>query len=86
MMGGFGVDWQQLWLMIAPAGALLGLSAVATPEFTGAGRSLRSSAWLPLAVAQLLVVATGWMVGVSVALAGRLALSVCDPAYSAACG
>lgn len=45
MMGGFGgVDWQQLWLMIALPFTLLGLSAVTTPEFTGAGRSLRPSA------------------------------------------
>ena len=55
MMGGFGgVDWQQLWLMIALLPVLCWSVCSRNPEFTGAGRSLRSSAWAAaVAVAQI---------------------------------
>ncbi|MCS6037523.1 iron chelate uptake ABC transporter family permease subunit [Klebsiella pneumoniae subsp. pneumoniae] len=89
MMGGFGgVDWQQLWLMIAllpvPAGSGLQSQPL---EFTGAGRSLRSSAWLPLWLwRKLLVVATGWMVGVSGRCGGDWLIGLVIPHILRLCG
>ncbi|WP_240775681.1 vitamin B12 ABC transporter permease BtuC [Nissabacter sp. SGAir0207] len=73
MMGGFGgVDWQQGWLMLALVPVVLWLA--------GQGRALNLLALgaiparqLGLDVAlwrNLLVLAVGWLVGVSVALAG----------------
>ena len=75
MMGGFGgVDWQQLWLMLAllPVLAWVGLQSqplnmLALGEVSA--RQLGLPLWL---WRKLLVVATGWLVGVSVALAGAI--------------
>ncbi len=79
MMGGFGgVDWQQLWLMIALLPVLCWVCLQSQPlNLLALGEVSARQLGLPLWLwRKLLVVATGWMVGVSVALAGRLALSV----------
>jgi len=75
MMGGFGgVDWQQGWLMLAIVPVMLwvcrqaqALNILALGEVSA--HQLGLSLWL---WRNLLVVATGWMVGVSVALAGAI--------------
>ncbi|WP_090120691.1 vitamin B12 ABC transporter permease BtuC [Kosakonia arachidis] len=75
MMGGFGgVDWQQSWLMVALLPAMIWvcfqskpLNVLALGEISA--RQLGLTLWL---WRNLLVVATGWMVGVSVALAGAI--------------
>ena len=75
MMGGFGgVDWQQSWLLLAMVPVMLwvcrqaqALNILALGEVSA--HQLGLSLWL---WRNLLVVATGWMVGVSVALAGAI--------------
>lgn len=75
MMGGFGgVDWQQSWLMLAIVPVMLwvcrqasALNILALGEVSA--HQLGLSLWL---WRNLLVLATGWMVGVSVALAGAI--------------
>lgn len=75
MMGGFGgVDWQQRWLMLAMVPVMLwvcrqapALNILALGEVSA--HQLGLSLWL---WRNLLVLATGWMVGVSVALAGAI--------------
>ncbi|EOI3501761.1 vitamin B12 ABC transporter permease BtuC [Cronobacter dublinensis] len=75
MMGGFGgVDWQQGWLMLAllPALAWGGLQAPALNRLAlgeTSARQLGLPVWL---WRNLLVIATGWLAGVSVALAGAI--------------
>lgn len=75
MMGGFGgVDWQQSWLMLAIVPVMLWVCRQAQPlNILALGEvsahQLGLSLWL---WRNLLVVATGWMVGVSVALAGAI--------------
>ena len=61
------------WDDSPPAGALLGLSAVTTLNLLALGEVSARQLGLPLWLwRKLLVVATGWMVGVSVALAGAI--------------
>lgn len=75
MMGGFsGIDWQQGWLMAALLPAMVwiclqstALNVLALGEISA--RQLGLPLWL---WRNLLVAATGWMVGVSVALAGAI--------------
>lgn len=75
MMGGFGgVDWRQSWLMLALIPVLLWICCQSRPVNMLALGEI--SAWqlgLPLWFwRNVLVAATGWMVGVSVALAGAI--------------
>lgn len=75
MMGGFGgVDWRQSWLMLALIPVLLWICCQSRPMNMLALGEI--SAWqlgLPLWFwRNVLVAATGWMVGVSVALAGAI--------------
>lgn len=75
MMGGFsGVDWQQGWLMAALLPVMVwvclqstALNVLALGEISA--RQLGLPLWL---WRNLLVAATGWMVGVSVAIAGAI--------------
>lgn len=75
MMGGFGgVDWQQAWLMIALIPVSLWICCQSQPmNILALGETSARQLGLPLWFwRNLLVVATGWMVGVSVALAGSI--------------
>lgn len=86
MMGGFGgVDWQQAADGRATARFTVDLLSVAADEYAGAGETSARQLGLPLWFwRNLLVVATGWMVGVSVALAGAIGfIGFGYPAYSA---
>uniref|UniRef100_UPI00398963A5 iron chelate uptake ABC transporter family permease subunit n=1 Tax=Serratia sp. (in: enterobacteria) TaxID=616 RepID=UPI00398963A5 len=73
MMGGFGgVDWRQKWLLLALLPALLWLCAqgkvlnlMALGEMQARQLGLSLHVWR-----NLLVLAIGWLVGTSVALAG----------------
>ena len=75
MMGGFsGIDWRYRWLMLAllPALCWLGsqakiLNLLALGETSARQLGLSVFLWR-----NLLVVAIGWLVGVSVALAGAI--------------
>ncbi len=75
MMGGFGgVDWQQSWLMIALLPVMVWvccqsavLNLLALGEISARQLGLSLALWR-----NVLVVATGWLVGVSVALAGAI--------------
>lgn len=75
MMGGFGgIDWQQGWLMAALLPVMVwiclqsnALNVLALGEVSA--RQLGLPLWL---WRNLLVAATGWMVGVSVAIAGAI--------------
>jgi len=75
MMGGFGgIDWQQGWLMAALLPVMVwiclqsnALNLLALGEVSA--RQLGLPLWL---WRNLLVAATGWMVGVSVAMAGAI--------------
>ncbi|EKM0526423.1 vitamin B12 ABC transporter permease BtuC [Cronobacter turicensis] len=75
MMGGFsGVDWQQSWLMLAllPPLAWGGMQARALNMLAlgeVSARQLGLPVWL---WRNVLVIATGWLAGVSVALAGAI--------------
>ena len=75
MMGGFGgVDWQQWWLMVTLLPVMVWLCSRHAPlnlMVLGetSARQLGLSVWL---WRNILVVATGWLVGVSVALAGAI--------------
>ncbi len=75
MMGGFGgVDWQQSWLMLALL-PVMGWTCCqsAVLNLLALGEVSARQLGLPLALwRNLLVIATGWMVGVSVALAGAI--------------
>ena len=75
MMGGFGgVDWRQSWLMLALIPVLLWICCQSRPMNTLAlGEISARQLGLPLWFwRNVLVAATGWMVGVSVALAGAI--------------
>lgn len=75
MMGGFGgVDWQQSWLMVALLPAMIWVCFQSKPlNVLALGEISARQLGLPLWLwRNLLVVATGWMVGVSVALAGAI--------------
>lgn len=75
MMGGFGgVDWRQGWLMLALVPVMVWvcrqshpLNVLALGEMSA--RQLGLPVWL---WRNLLVIATGWLVGISVALAGSI--------------
>ncbi|MFA7883087.1 vitamin B12 ABC transporter permease BtuC [Escherichia coli] len=75
MMGGFGgVDWRQSWLMLALIPVLLwiccqsrAMNMLALGEISARQLGLPLWFWR-----NVLVAATGWMVGVSVALAGAI--------------
>ncbi|MDD8132622.1 vitamin B12 ABC transporter permease BtuC [Escherichia coli] len=75
MMGGFGgVDWRQSWLMLALIPVLLWICCKSRPmNMLALGEISARQLGLPLWFwRNVLVAATGWMVGVSVALAGAI--------------
>lgn len=75
MMGGFGgVDWRQSWLMLALIPVLLWICCQSkADEYVSTWRDPARQLGLPLWFwRNVLVAATGWMVGVSVALAGAI--------------
>ncbi|HBC6784153.1 TPA: vitamin B12 ABC transporter permease BtuC [Escherichia coli] len=75
MMGGFGgVDWRQSWLMLALIPVLLWICCQSRPmNMLALGAISARQLGLPLWFwRNVLVAATGWMVGVSVALAGAI--------------
>ncbi|WP_437889079.1 vitamin B12 ABC transporter permease BtuC [Phytobacter sp. V91] len=75
MMGGFGgVDWRQSWLMLALVPVMLWVCFQSQPlNILALGETSARQLGLPLWLwRNLLVVATGWLVGVSVALAGAI--------------
>ncbi|EOM5996017.1 vitamin B12 ABC transporter permease BtuC [Escherichia coli] len=75
MMGGFGgVDWRQSWLMLALIPVLLWIFCQSRPmNMLALGEISARQLGLPLWFwRNVLVAATGWMVGVSVALAGAI--------------
>ena len=75
MMGGFGgVDWRQSWLMVALIPVLLWICCQSRPmNMLELGEISARQLGLPLWFwRNVLVAATGWMVGVSVALAGAI--------------
>lgn len=75
MMGGFGgVDWRQGWLMLALIPVLLWICCQSRPmNMLALGEISARQLGLPLWFwRNVLVAATGWMVGVSVALAGAI--------------
>ncbi|EOW9929192.1 vitamin B12 ABC transporter permease BtuC [Escherichia coli] len=75
MMGGFGgVDWRQSWLMLALIPVLLWICCQSRPmNMLALGEISARQLGLPLWFwRNVLVDATGWMVGVSVALAGAI--------------
>lgn len=75
MMGGFGgVDWLQSWLMLALIPVLLWICCQSRPmNMLALGEISARQLGLPLWFwRNVLVAATGWMVGVSVALAGAI--------------
>ena len=78
MMGGFGgVDWRQSWLMLALIPVLLWICCQSADEYVSTWRISARQLGLPLWFwRNVLVAATGWMVGVSVALAVLSALLV----------
>ncbi|EJF2024548.1 vitamin B12 ABC transporter permease BtuC [Escherichia coli] len=75
MVGGFGgVDWRQSWLMLALIPVLLWICCQSRPmNMLALGEISARQLGLPLWFwRNVLVAATGWMVGVSVALAGAI--------------
>ncbi|EEV9225699.1 vitamin B12 ABC transporter permease BtuC [Escherichia coli] len=75
MMGDFGgVDWRQSWLMLALIPVLLWICCQSRPmNMLALGEISARQLGLPLWFwRNVLVAATGWMVGVSVALAGAI--------------
>jgi vitamin B12 transport system permease protein len=75
MMGGFGgVDWRQSWLMVALLPVMGWTCFQSQPlNVLALGETSARQLGLPLWFwRNVLVVATGWMVGVSVALAGSI--------------
>lgn len=75
MMGGCGgVDWRQSWLMLALIPVLLWICCQSRPmNMLALGEISARQLGLPLWFwRNVLVAATGWMVGVSVALAGAI--------------
>ncbi|EGI0734626.1 vitamin B12 ABC transporter permease BtuC [Escherichia coli] len=75
MMGGFGgADWRQSWLMLALIPVLLWICCQSRPmNMLALGEISARQLGLPLWFwRNVLVAATGWMVGVSVALAGAI--------------
>ena len=75
MMGGFGgVDWQQSWLMLGLVPVMVWVCLQSQPlNMLALGEISARQLGLPLGFwRNVLVVATGWMVGVSVAIAGAI--------------
>lgn len=75
MMGGFGgVDWQQSWLMLGLVPVMIWVCLQSQPlNMLVLGEISARQLGLPLNFwRNILVVATGWMVGVSVAIAGAI--------------
>ncbi|WP_097346291.1 vitamin B12 ABC transporter permease BtuC [Escherichia coli] len=75
MMGGFGgVDWRQSWQVLALIPVLLWICCQSRPmNMLALGEISARQLGLPLWFwRNVLVAATGWMVGVSVALAGAI--------------
>ncbi|MNC40151.1 Vitamin B12 import system permease protein BtuC [compost metagenome] len=75
MMGGFGgVDWRQWWLMVTLLPVMLWLCRNYAPlNLMALGEISARQLGLPVWVwRNILVIATGWLVGVSVALAGAI--------------
>ncbi|POZ15051.1 vitamin B12 ABC transporter permease BtuC [Lelliottia aquatilis] len=75
MMGGFGgVDWRQGWLMALLIPVILWASLQSKPlNMLALGEISARQLGLPIGLwRNVLVVAIGWMVGVSVALAGAI--------------
>ncbi|EFZ3966952.1 vitamin B12 ABC transporter permease BtuC [Shigella sonnei] len=90
MMGGFGgVDWRQSWLMLALIPVLLWICCQSRPmNMLALGEISARQLGLPLWFwRNVLVAATGWMVGVSVALAGAIGfISLVIPHILRLCG
>ncbi|AFM59574.1 vitamin B12 ABC transporter permease BtuC [Enterobacter cloacae] len=75
MMGGFGgVDWQQGWLMVLLIPVILWASVQSQPlNILALGETSARQLGMPIGVwRNALVMAIGWLVGVSVALAGAI--------------
>ncbi|CZZ26543.1 vitamin B12 ABC transporter permease BtuC [Enterobacter hormaechei] len=75
MMGGFGgVDWRQGWLMVLLIPAILWMVFQAQPlNILALGETSARQLGMPIGFwRNVLVIAIGWMVGVSVALAGTI--------------
>ena len=75
MMGGFGgVDWQQGWLMVLLIPVILWASVQSQPlNILALGETSARQLGMPIGVwRNALVIAIGWLVGVSVALAGAI--------------
>jgi ABC-type cobalamin transport system, permease component len=75
MMGGFGgVDWRQSWLMIALLPVIGWVCLQSKPlNLLALGETSARQLGLPLWLwRRVLVLATGWLVGVSVALSGAI--------------
>jgi ABC-type cobalamin transport system, permease component len=75
MMGGFGgVDWQQGWLMLLLVPAVLWACCQSRPlNLLALGETSARQLGMALGLwRNVLVIAIGWMVGVSVALAGAI--------------
>ncbi len=75
MMGGFGgVDWRQWWLMITLFPVMLWLCRNYAPlNLMALGEMSARQLGLPVWLwRNIMVIATGWLVGVSVALAGAI--------------
>jgi len=75
MMGGFsGIDWRYGWMMLALLPVTLGLLGSArTLNLLALGETSARQLGLPLLLwRNLLVLAMGWLVGVSVAMAGAI--------------
>ncbi|MEZ6876667.1 vitamin B12 ABC transporter permease BtuC [Enterobacter sp. KBR-315C3_2022] len=75
MMGGFGgVDWQQGWLMVLLVPAVLWACCQSRPlNLLALGETSARQLGMALGLwRNVLVIAIGWMVGVSVALAGAI--------------
>ncbi|HIE5388038.1 TPA: vitamin B12 ABC transporter permease BtuC [Enterobacter cancerogenus] len=75
MMGGFGgVDWQQGWLMLLLVPAVLWACCQSRPlNILALGETSARQLGMALGLwRNVLVIAIGWMVGVSVALAGAI--------------
>lgn len=75
MMGGFGgVDWQQSWLMLGLIPVIAWICLQSQPlNLLALGETSARQLGVPIWLwRKLLVIATGWLVGVSVALAGAI--------------
>ncbi len=75
MMGGFGgVDWRQGWLMLLLLPVILWTAFQAQPlNMLALGETSARQLGMPIGFwRNVLVIAIGWMVGVSVALAGAI--------------